>query len=84
MASSMLFKTVYKNSKSVPKFEVMMSLPGLYRMSEDGVYPSSVPSSPLWGLSNMKQPVPDPILGVEVVRCSIGAVRGVVQVVKIG
>ena len=29
-----------------------------------------------------KKPVPDPILGVEVARCSIGVVRGVVQVVQ--
>ena len=27
-------KLVYRNSESVPKFEVSMRLPGLYRMSE--------------------------------------------------
>ena len=30
--------------ESVPKFENRMRLPDVYRMSEDGVYPSSAPS----------------------------------------
>ena len=46
-------------------------------MSEDGVYPSSVPSF-LRKLSS-KLPVPDTILGVEVARCSIGVFVSVVQ-----
>ena len=46
-----------------PKFEVRMRLPGLYRMSEDGVYLSSVFSCPFLGLSISKRPFPDPILG---------------------
>ena len=37
-------KLVYRNSESVPKFEVRIRLTGLYRMSEDGVYLSSAPS----------------------------------------
>ena len=45
-------------------------------MSEDGVYPSSVTSCPFGRLSSSKRPVPDPILGVDEVRCSIGDVRG--------
>ena len=58
-----------------------MRNPSICRMSEDRVYPSSDPSF-FWGISSSKQSVPHPILGVEVVCCSIGVVRGVVQVVK--
>ena len=50
-------------------------------MSEDGVYPSSF-LLPFWRMSSSKRPVPDPILGVEVALCSIGVVRGVVQLVQ--
>ena len=49
-------------------------------MSEDGVYPSSVPSFLV--IVSSKMPVLDPILGVEQVSCSIGAFHGVVQVVQ--
>ena len=31
-------KLVYMNSESDLRFEVMIRLPGIYRMSEDGVY----------------------------------------------
>ena len=37
-------KLVFRISEFVPKFEVRMRLSGVYLMSEDGVYPSSVPS----------------------------------------
>ena len=57
-------------------------MPGFYRMSEDVVYSYNVPSYPFWGLSSLKRLVPDPILEVEVARCSIGVVRGVVQVIQ--
>ena len=46
-------------------------------MSEDGVYPSSVPSF-LRKLSS-KLPVPDTILGVEVALCGIGVFESDVQ-----
>ena len=52
-------------------------------MSVDGVYPSKFLFSFL-GMSSSKRPEPDSILGVEVARCSIGVVRGVVQVIQIG
>ena len=51
-------------------------------MIKDEVYPSCI-SSFLSGMSSSKQPFPDPILGVEVERCSIGVVRVVIQVFKI-
>ena len=57
-----------------------MRLSGVYRKSEDGVYQPSILS--FLGMSSSKRPVPDPILGVEVAHCSIGMVRGVVQVVQ--
>ena len=57
-----------------------MKLSGVYRMSDDRVYSSSVPSFHL--CMSSKRPVPDPILGVEVACCSIGVVRGEVQVVQ--
>ena len=41
----------------------------LYRMSEDGVYSSSVPSCPFWGMSSSKRPVPDPIFAGS--RCPV-------------
>ena len=59
-----------------------MMLPGLYRMSEDGIYSSSVPSCLFLGMSSSKWPVQDPILGVEVARCSIGVVHDVIKVVQ--
>ena len=50
------------------------------------VYPSSVSSSypvpSFLGMSSSKRHFPDPILGVEVALCSIGVVRGVVQLVQ--
>ena len=49
-------------------------------MSDDGVYPSSVPS--FLGDVEFERPVSVPILGVEVARCIIGVVRGVVQVIQ--
>ena len=49
-------------------------------MSEDGVYPSSVPS--FLGDVEFERPVSDPILGVEVACRSIMEVRGVIQVVQ--
>ena len=48
-------------------------------MSEDEVNLLSI-SSFLSGMSSSKQSFPDPIMGVEVDRCSIGVVRVVVQV----
>ena len=51
-----------------------MNKPGLYQMSDDGVYPSSVPSSPILRISSLMRLVPDPILEVEVTHCSIGKV----------
>ena len=36
---------------------------------------------PFWKISSSKRPVSDP-LGVEVAHCSIGVVRGVVQVIQ--
>ena len=47
-------------------------------MSEDGVYPSSVPYFLSGGDSSSKHAVPDPIFVFEVASCSIGMVRGVV------
>ena len=41
----------------------------LYRISEDGVYSSSVPSCPFWGMSSSKRPVPDPIFAGS--RCPV-------------
>ena len=49
-------------------------------MSEYGVYPSSVPY--FLGDVEFKVAVPDPDLVVEVTRCNIVVVRGVVQVVQ--
>ena len=40
----MVPKLVYMKAESVPKFDVRMRLLGINRMSEDGVYMSSVPS----------------------------------------
>ena len=40
-------------------------LPGLYRMSKNGVYPSSVPSCITKAFSISKRPVPNPILVVD-------------------
>ena len=61
-------------------------------MSEVGVYPSIVPSfvdvpsfvecSFLFGDVEFESPHSRFILGVEVARCNIGVVRGVVQVVQ--
>ena len=64
-----------------PKFEVRMMLT-VYRMNEDVVFSSSVPSCPFWWKSSFKTKVPYPILMVEVVFCSILVVRGIVQVVQ--
>ena len=36
----------------------------------------------LWTMSSSKRPIPDLILVVEMACCSIGEVRGVVQVVQ--
>ena len=44
-------------------------------MSELGVYPSSVPS--FLGDFEFERPVSDPILGIEMARCSIEVIRGV-------
>ena len=73
-------KLDYRNSESISKFEVKIRLLDIYQMSEDGVYLSSIPS--FLGMSSSKRPVPDPILGLEVARCSNGMVRGVVQLVQ--
>ena len=35
---------IYRNSESVPKFEIMLRLPDLYWMSEDVTFLSNVPS----------------------------------------
>ena len=75
-------KLVYRYSKIVSKLEVRMRLSGVYRMSKDGDYTYSVSSYHFLRMSISKRSVPDPILGVEVARCSIGVVRGVVQVVQ--
>ena len=37
---------------------------------------------PFWLMSSSKRTVPDPTLADKVARCSIGVVRGVVQVVQ--
>ena len=42
----------YRNSNPSRKFEVRMRSPGFYRMSEDGVYQTSVPFCPLWWKSS--------------------------------
>ena len=68
-------KLIYMNSESY-KFEVRMRSLSLYRMSEEGVYPSSVLPVLSEG-SRIRTAVSDPILGVEVARCSIGVIRGV-------
>ena len=59
-----------------------MRLPGLYRMSKDGVYPSSVSSFSFWMILSSKWPDPIRFWEVEVACCSIGVVRGVVQVIQ--
>ena len=59
-----------------------MSLLFLYLRIEEGVYPSSVPSCLFLRMSSSKRPDPDIILGFEVIRCSIGVVRCVVQVIQ--
>ena len=41
LVRSKLLKLIYRNSESVPKFEVRMRL-DLYRMSKNEVYPSSI------------------------------------------
>ena len=50
-----------------------MRLPDVYRMSEDGVYQSNIPSCLSDGC-RFQVTVPDSILGVKVARCSIGMV----------
>ena len=49
-------------------------------MSKDRDYPSIVPSCPFLVNSILKRPIPVPKLMVEVARCSIGEVHGVIQV----
>ena len=58
-----------------------MMLSVVYRMSEDGFYPSSVPSF-LSGDVEFEAARSIPIYGVEVACCSIGVFRDVVQVVQ--
>ena len=50
----------YRNSESVPKFEIMLRLSDLYWMSEDVTFLSNVPSF-LFEESSSKRPVSDPI-----------------------
>ena len=58
-----------------------MRLPDFYRMSKVGsIRRLFLPS--FLGISSSKRLVPDPILGVEEARCSIGDSNGVVQVVQ--
>ena len=64
-------KLVYWNSDSVPKIEIWVMFIGFYRMSENIVYPSSVPSCPFLGMSSSKLPVPYLILEVDVVLCAL-------------
>ena len=42
---------IYRNFVSVQKIEVRLMFSNLYRMSKDGVYPSSVLSCPFFVLS---------------------------------
>ena len=75
-------KLVLQEFEFVPKVRGYIELPGFYRMSEDGVYPTSVPFCPLWGNSVSRGQVKIQFLVVEMALCSIGVVRGVVQVVQ--
>ena len=59
-----------------------MSWPGLYWMSEDIVYPSSVPSCPFWDAKLEAILSRSNFARVEVARCIIGEFCGVVQVVQ--
>ena len=73
---------VYRNSESCPKFRCKMRLSGVNRMREDGVYPSCVPSFLYGGCRVQVGMFQIQFFWVEVVSCSIGVVRGVVQVVQ--
>ena len=75
-------KLVYMNSESFPKFEFRIRLSGVYRLSKKWVYQPIIPSCHSVEISSSKRPVPDPILGNEVARCSIGVLRVVVQVIQ--
>ena len=74
-----LFTGIPNQSRSC---EIRMRLPGLYRMSEDGVYVSSVPSCTFSGNFEFEAARSRSDFGIEVAGCSIGVVRGVVQVIQ--
>ena len=60
-----------------------MILPCVYQMSEDGVYPLSVPSCPFKGMKSSKQGRSRFNIGrISLALCSIGFIHGVVQVIQ--
>ena len=72
-------KIVLQKFRIHPEVRVRMMLPGLNRMSEDGVYPLSVSSSLFEGIE-FEATLSRSNFGSRGVHCSIGMVRCVVQV----
>ena len=75
-------KLVYRHFVSFSNVKVRMRLSGLYRMSEDVIYPSSVLTCLFCGMWSSIQPNTEPIFCVEEARFSIVVVRSVVQRVQ--
>ena len=78
----MWFKIGLKEFRIQLEVRGRIKLPGLYQMSEDGVYPSSVPSCPYWGIKEFEDDSSRSNVVVDVSRSSIGVVLCVNHVVQ--